>query len=99
MVDLQPYLRNAPFYRPTSPMGRAEFQEKDDECKCSTCTGNAALKHSQEVHYDSVTAGTEFGGLPYMICPLRVFGYHLESKTWLELWASDWTTVVAMTRL
>lgn len=85
MVDFQAYLRHAPFYRSSSPMGTAEFRENDDECKCSTCKGNAALKLSQKVHYDGATADREFDELQYMICPPRVLGYHLESKTWLEL--------------
>jgi len=84
MVDFRAYLQNVPSPGRFGPLGIAEIS-KDDVCSCSTCSANHALSNTQKTHYDGATADSMFDDLQYMICPPRVLGYHLESRTWLEL--------------
>ncbi|GLI81005.1 hypothetical protein PoHVEF18_009374 [Penicillium ochrochloron] len=85
MVDFQAYLQNVPSSGHFGPVGTAEIVNKDDECRCSTCSANRALSNNQKRHYDGANANNEFEELQYMICPPRVLGYHLQSRNWLEL--------------
>ncbi len=85
MVDFQAYIQNAPFSGILGPVGTAVRSPEADEFRCSGCSSNKALKENQKPHYDGATADSEFDDLQYIICPPRVLGYHLESKTWLEL--------------
>lgn len=67
-------------------MGDASFSSRDDECHCSSCINNQSLKNNQKREYDNYKGNKEFmDNTQYLICPPRVLGYHLESRTWLEL--------------
>ena len=84
MVDFAAYLQHAPL--PLGPMGDAAMSsEDDDECRCSTCSVNKALQENQKTYWDDVTPGDKFEDLQFQLCPPRVLGYHLGSKTWVEL--------------
>lgn len=59
--------------------------DSNDECHCGSCLSNEMLMKDQRRHYDDQDAKAEFSDEQYLICPPRVLGYHLESRTWLEL--------------
>jgi SpoVK/Ycf46/Vps4 family AAA+-type ATPase len=86
MVDFESYLQHAPKIRKYGPMGDAIFSKDDDECRCASCMNNQALKDNQKMSYDNYNSTKEFmDEIQYLICPPRVLGYHLDSRTWLEL--------------
>ncbi|CAI6341094.1 unnamed protein product [Periconia digitata] len=88
MIDFESYLQHAPDIRTNGPMGDIEFLSSADECHCGSCLSNELLKDNQRRHYDDF-GPTKSGAFPheeqYLLCPPRVLGYHLESRTWLEL--------------
>ena len=91
MVDFTSYLQHGPqtSYR-CGPMGDAEISHKDDECHCTDCMSNKALQNNQRSIYDNFQRDAEFiDDIQYLICPPRVLGYHLNSRTWLELDISE----------
>jgi hypothetical protein len=86
MVNFESYLQNAPDIRKYGPMGDAIFSNDDDECFCASCMNNQALRDNQKMACDKYDRNREFmDDTQYLICPPRVLGYHLESRTWLEL--------------
>ncbi|KAF2729801.1 P-loop containing nucleoside triphosphate hydrolase protein [Polyplosphaeria fusca] len=85
MVDFESYIQHAPNSGPRPPMGDILYPPYNDECRCSSCTGNVALRISQRRQFDNYTAKIAFEDEQYLICPPRVLGYHLEARTWLEL--------------
>jgi hypothetical protein len=90
MVDFESYLQHAPGTRRYGPMGDAVYALSDDECRCASCMSNEALKNNQKTMYDDVDKNTEFlDDNQYLICPPRVLGYQLDSRTWLELDISE----------
>lgn len=85
MVDFVAYLQHAPELSSRGPMGDAILSGKDEECRCSICLSNEALKVNQKTDWDNVTSERKFENLQLELCPPRVLGYHLENKTWVEL--------------
>jgi SpoVK/Ycf46/Vps4 family AAA+-type ATPase len=86
MVDFESYLQHAPSVRKYGSMGNASFSVRDDECRCASCINNQSLLDNQKTKYDNHGPDKEFmDERQYLICPPRVLGYHLETKTWLEL--------------
>ncbi|KAK1623850.1 P-loop containing nucleoside triphosphate hydrolase protein [Colletotrichum phormii] len=85
MVDFEAYLQYSPFSSNPGPMGSANFSRRDNECRCSICVANAALRDSQKMIWDGVKTRDHFEDLQFKLCPPRVLGYHLDSRTWLEL--------------
>ncbi|KAK1839779.1 ATPase [Colletotrichum chrysophilum] len=85
MVDFEAYLQYSPWSGTYAPMGSADFPRRDNECRCPACVTNAALRDSQKMAYDGVKTQIHFEDLQFKICPPRVLGYHLDSRTWLEL--------------
>lgn len=88
MIDFESYLQHAPDIKSNGPMGEIEFLNSSDECHCGSCLSNELLKENQRRHYDDwdpVKNGPFASLEQYLICPPRVLGYHLESRTWLEL--------------
>lgn len=91
-MDFASYLQHAPGSRRYGPMGDAIYSSSDDECRCASCVSNEALKHNQKTMYDDVDKNAEFlDETQYLICPPRVLGYQLDSRTWLELDISEKT--------
>ncbi|KAF2868195.1 P-loop containing nucleoside triphosphate hydrolase protein [Massariosphaeria phaeospora] len=66
-------------------MGEVVFSRSEDECHCSSCLNNQLLIDDQRKKYDNWDSKEPFSDEQYIICPPRVLGYHLESRTWLEL--------------
>jgi len=94
MVDFTSYLQHGPrtSYR-SGPMGDAELTYRDNECHCVECLSNSALRDNQRSIYDNFSKDMEFiDDTQYLICPPRVLGYHLNSRTWLELDISEMDT-------
>ncbi|KAK1658313.1 P-loop containing nucleoside triphosphate hydrolase protein [Colletotrichum godetiae] len=85
MVDFEAYLHYSPFPSNPGPMGSATFSRRDTECRCSICVANAALRDSQKMNWDGLKTRDHFEDLQFKLCPPRVLGYHLDSRTWLEL--------------
>jgi len=86
MVDFVSYLQHAPNTNTYAPMGDIQFSDKDDECNCGSCTSNKPLQQNQRRHFDKCDGKKEFEHEEqYLLCPPRVLGYHLKSRTWLEL--------------
>jgi SpoVK/Ycf46/Vps4 family AAA+-type ATPase len=95
MVDFESYLQHAPNIGKYGPMGDVPFSSRDDECRCASCMNNQALKDNQKTAYDNFNGNTEFlDDTQYLICPPRVLGYHLESRTWLELESSKMEDII-----
>jgi hypothetical protein len=91
MVDFESYLQHMPEDHGYGPIGDARISpSKDDECRCRSCSSNEDLQKNQRIMYDGVDGKTEFlDNDQYLICPPRVLGYHLGSRTWLELDISE----------
>ncbi|PVH93368.1 P-loop containing nucleoside triphosphate hydrolase protein [Periconia macrospinosa] len=88
MIDFKSYLQHAPDIKSNGPIGDIEFLSSTDECHCGSCLSNERLKENQRQHYDDwdpLKNGAFTSDEQYLICPPRVLGYHLESRTWLEL--------------
>jgi hypothetical protein len=85
MVDFESYLQHAPDAQKHGPMGEVEFSSLDNECHCGSCLNNELLKANQRKKYDKWDPKDPFSDEQYLICPPRVLGYHLDSRTWLEL--------------
>ena len=86
MVDFQSFLEQAPNIRKYGPMGDVVFSSEDDECRCASCATNQSLRNNQKIGFDGCTREEEFGDEDqYLLCPPRVLGYHLDSRTWVEL--------------
>jgi hypothetical protein len=85
MVDFKSYIQHAPNVEVHAPMGDITFSNRDDECRCGSCMGNEALRKNQRRDLDSWTHKKPFQEEQYLLCPPRVLGYHLDSRTWLEL--------------
>jgi len=83
MVDFDSYIQHAPNMNVNAPMGDIVFSDRDDECRCSSCNENIMLRKNQRRDYDNWTE--PFGDEQYLLCPPRVLGYHLDTRTWLEL--------------
>ena len=70
-------------------MGEVEFAGVANECHCGSCGDNELLKENQRRGYDDwdpkKNGQGPFCDEQYLLCPPRVLGYHLESRTWLEL--------------
>ncbi|KAF1994266.1 P-loop containing nucleoside triphosphate hydrolase protein [Amniculicola lignicola CBS 123094] len=86
MVDFESYLQHAPNTNDHGPMGGAELRGTDlSECHCGACLSNQKLIDNQRKGYDKWGAKEPFGDEQYLICPPRVLGYHLDSRTWIEI--------------
>jgi hypothetical protein len=91
MVDFNSYIQHAPNVGINAPMGDLVFSGRDDECRCAACQGNIALRNNQRRDYDlwdpeiAKKENKQFSEEQYLICPPRVLGYHLTTRTWLEL--------------
>lgn len=86
MVDFVSYLQHAPNANIYAPMGDLQFSDKDDECNCGSCMNNEPLRQNQRRDFDRWVGEKEFEDEEqYLLCPPRVLGYHLETRTWLEL--------------
>lgn len=86
MVDFESYLQHAPDVKDKhGPMGEIEFSQSENECHCGSCQENQLLIENQRKKYDNWNPKVPFTDEQYLICPPRVLGYHLESRTWLEL--------------
>ncbi|KAL0938044.1 ATPase [Colletotrichum truncatum] len=85
MVDFEAFLEYSPGRGIIGPMGSAIFKHGGGECLCSDCITNDALRDSQKMYYDRAKDPSQFEDLQFKLCPPRVLGYHLESRTWLEL--------------
>ncbi|OAG03006.1 P-loop containing nucleoside triphosphate hydrolase protein [Paraphaeosphaeria sporulosa] len=86
MVDFSSYLQHAPNMGAQAPMGDIMSSYKDDECNCGSCTSNIPLRENQRRHFDMYELDREFtSDEQYLLCPPRVLGYHLHTRTWLEL--------------
>lgn len=85
MVDFESYLQHAPDVKTHGPLGEAEFSRSENECHCGSCQNNHLLIENQRKNYDDWDPKKSFSDEQYLICPPRVLGYHLESRTWVEL--------------
>jgi SpoVK/Ycf46/Vps4 family AAA+-type ATPase len=85
MVDFESYLQHAPDIKNHGPMGKVEFSQSENECHCGSCLNNQLLIDNQRKSYDECDPTKPLSDEQYLICPPRVLGYHLESRTWLEL--------------
>lgn len=91
MVDFDSYIQHAPNMGQHAPMGDCMFSGRDDECRCAACQSNIVLRTNQRRDYDdwdpkkAKKKNMVFSDEQYLICPPRVLGYHLTTRTWLEL--------------
>lgn len=86
MVDFDSYHQHAPNASIYAPMGDIKFSNEDDECNCGSCSSNTSLRQNQRRSFDRWEGRKPFESKEqYLLCPPRVLGYHLESRTWLEL--------------
>lgn len=85
MIDFESYLQHAPDIKNHGPMGKIEFSRDENECHCGSCLSNDLLIKNQRKDYDEWDPKEPMNDEQYLICPPRVLGYHLESRTWLEL--------------
>lgn len=84
MVDFESYLQHAPDVKTHGPMGKISFAASENECHCGSCLSNERLIKNQRRKYDECDVN-QLDPEQYIICPPRVLGYHLDSRTWLEL--------------
>ncbi|ORX96837.1 P-loop containing nucleoside triphosphate hydrolase protein [Clohesyomyces aquaticus] len=86
MVDFDSYIQHAPNVGQRPPMGKAMYSARSEECRCGACTNNQLLIANQRRNFDDFTADKPFADdEQYLLCPPRVLGYHLGTRTWLEL--------------
>ena len=90
MVDVVSYLQHAPNASVYAPIGDMQFSSNDDECNCGSCMSNVPLRQNQRRDFDRWDGHEEPDDEEqYLLCPPRVLGYHLETRTWLELSVDD----------
>jgi ATP-dependent Lon protease len=66
-------------------MGDVVFTNFNDECRCGSCTDNVALRKNQRRDFDGWESEKALGEEQRLLCPPRVLGYHLSTRTWLEM--------------
>lgn len=70
-------------------MGALEETNAWDECNCTSCLGNEALRKTLRVEYDGAKENSDFSDEQFLICPPRVLGYAMRQKTWCQLLVSE----------
>lgn len=91
MVDFDSYIQHGPNIGVNAPMGDVVFSYSDDECRCSICMANGPLRENQRRHYDAwiPAKNKTFSDEQFLICPPRVLGYHLATRTWSEFFVEN----------
>ncbi len=85
MVDFNSYLEYGPKISGGAPMGDLRFSGNSNECHCTYCSSNRALREHQKWAYDNADKTATFEETQYLICPPRVLGYDLKGRAWVEL--------------
>jgi hypothetical protein len=87
MIDFELYYLHCPAVFNQAPIGSLKYSEDALECRCSVYMQNLPLSENQKLHYDEfkATDTRRFEDTQFLLCPLRVLGYHLSSKKWVEL--------------
>ncbi|EXJ83924.1 hypothetical protein A1O1_07553 [Capronia coronata CBS 617.96] len=84
MVDFESYYK---YGLAEALIGDLALGDDTDECQCSDCMNNDALRRTYRVYYDNKTGdeGEQWEAEQTMLCPPRLLGYVLRDKQWAQL--------------
>ncbi|OJD32095.1 aaa family atpase [Diplodia corticola] len=82
MVDFESYYKYGPA---TSQVGTVPVGGGSEECDCTPCQDNSALKEKFKSSFDGSDGRGDWEDLQYQLCPPRLLGYALHDKHWAQL--------------
>lgn len=84
MVDFESYYK---YGLAEAQIGDLPLGDDTDECRCSDCMSNDALRSTYRISYDGKTGDKDeqWEAEQTMLCPPRLLGYVLRDKQWAQL--------------